>query len=77
MLDAALDHLVRGVVDNPDDVDVRATQQGTNQVLRVRVNAADRGRVIGRGGRTINALRTVVAALDSNGNGRIRIELAE
>lgn len=77
MLDAALDHLVRGVVDNPDDVDVRATQQGMNQVLRVRVNSADRGRVIGRGGRTINALRTVVAALDSNGNGRIRIELAE
>ncbi len=75
MLDAALDHLVRGVVDNPDDVEVFATGQGQNQVLRVRVNAADRGRVIGRGGRTINALRTVVAAL-GDGN-RVRIELAE
>ncbi|MGC5168477.1 RNA-binding protein [Luteimicrobium sp. DT211] len=63
MLADALEHLVRGIVDNPDDVRVasRATRRG--DLLEVRVHPDDLGRVIGRGGRTARALRTVVGAL--------------
>ncbi len=76
MLVDALDHLVRGIVDNPDDVEVRTRQQrGRNprysggETLEVRVNPEDLGRVIGRGGRTATALRTVLKALSGGGGG--------
>jgi predicted RNA-binding protein YlqC (UPF0109 family) len=63
MLADALEHLVRGIVDNPDDVRVTARTQRRGDLLEVRVHPADLGRVIGRGGRTAKALRTVVGAL--------------
>jgi hypothetical protein len=71
MLDDALDHLVRGIVDNPDDVDVvsRPSRRGTT--LQVRVHPDDMGRVIGRNGRTATSLRTVVNALSSGESVRI------
>jgi predicted RNA-binding protein YlqC (UPF0109 family) len=65
MLADALEHLVRGIVDNPDDVRVAARSQRRGDLLEVRVHPDDLGRVIGRGGRTAKALRTVVGALAS------------
>jgi len=72
MLDDALEHLVRGIVDNPDDVVVRE-RQGRGTTLEVQVNPEDMGRVIGKAGRTASALRTVLNALSSKGNVRIDI----
>lgn len=65
MLEEAVSHLVRGIVDHPDDVSVRekTTRRGPN--VAVRVHPDDMGRVIGRSGRTASALRTVVTALNS------------
>lgn len=63
MLAEALEHLVRGIVDNPDDVTVQAKTNRRGDILEVRVHQEDLGRVIGRQGRTARALRTVVAAL--------------
>lgn len=81
MLVDALDHLVRGIVDHPDDVTVRERRQrGRNprfdsrgETLEVRVNPNDLGRVIGRSGRTATALRTVLQALSGQANIRIDI----
>lgn len=74
-LDAALEHLVKGIVDHPDDVqiDLRETQRG--DVLEVRVNPEDLGRVIGRGGRTAGSLRSVISAL-ADGR-RVRIDVVD
>lgn len=63
MLVDALDHLVRGVVEEPDDVKVALKSTRRGDLLEVRVNPEDLGRVIGRQGRTARALRTVLAAL--------------
>lgn len=63
MLADALEHLVRGLVDNPDDVTVTSRSLRRGDLLEVRVNPEDLGRVIGRSGRTARALRTVVGAL--------------
>lgn len=63
MLVDALDHLVRGIVDTPDDVQVALKGNRRGDILEVRVHPEDLGRVIGRQGRTAKALRTVVAAL--------------
>lgn len=63
MLADALEHLVRGIVDNPDDVIVTFRSLRRGDLLEVRVASGDLGRVIGRSGRTARALRTVVGAL--------------
>ena len=63
MIDEALEHLVKGIVDNPDDVNVKEKTHRRGTTLEVRVNPEDIGKVIGRNGRTAKALRTVVSAL--------------
>ena len=59
MLEEALEHLVKGIVDHPDDVRVNSHGLRRGRVLEVRVHPDDLGKVIGRGGRTARALRTV------------------
>ena len=71
MLADALEHLVRGVVDNPDEVSVRDKQLRRGSILEVRVHPDDLGKVIGRGGRTASAFRTVVSALAGAGGARV------
>lgn len=59
---AVLEHIVRGIVDDPDAVVVDAAP-GRNRVrLEVKVGPGDLGRVIGRRGRTAQSIRTVVRA---------------
>ena len=67
MLADALEHLVSGIVDNPDDVEVSSRSMRRGQLLEVRVNPDDLGRVIGRNGRTARALRAVMSALSTKG----------
>ena len=67
MLETALEHLVKGIVDNPDDVTVDLVTNRRGRTLEVRVNPDDLGKVIGRNGRTAKALRTVIAALGGRG----------
>jgi predicted RNA-binding protein YlqC (UPF0109 family) len=75
MLTEALEHLVRGIVDNPDDVTVRDKQLRRGPLLEVRVNPEDLGKVIGRGGRTATAIRTVMGALA--GRGGVRVDFVD
>lgn len=75
MLADALLHLTQGIVDNPDDVRVTSKNTRRGELLEVRVNPDDLGRVIGRGGRTARALRTVVSAL--KGEGYVRVDVLE
>jgi predicted RNA-binding protein YlqC (UPF0109 family) len=67
----ALEHLVRGIVDNPDDVSVRARNLRRGRTLEVHVHPDDIGKVIGRSGRTATAIRTVVGALSNDSSIRI------
>lgn len=71
MLDEALGHLVRGIVDNPDDVSVNSRSGRRGTTLEVAVNPSDMGRVIGRGGRTATALRTVMTAVNDGRGVRV------
>lgn len=75
MLSAALEHLVKGIVDHPDEVTVRSSSSPRGDVLEVRVHPDDWGRVIGRGGRTAKALRTLVSALADGA--RVRVDVAD
>ena len=70
MLQSALEHLVKGIVDHPGDVKVVAAASARGEVLEVHVNPEDLGKVIGRNGRTATALRTVVGALGGKDGAR-------
>ncbi|MGX1839135.1 RNA-binding protein [Streptomyces diastaticus] len=74
MLEEALEHLVKGIVDNPDDVQVAERNLRRGRVLEVRVHPDDLGKVIGRNGRTARSLRTVVGAIGGRG---IRVDLID
>ena len=69
MLADALEHLVRGIVDNPDDVQVRAKTGRRGETLEVRVNPD----VIGRSGRTAKSIRTVVNAINDGNHVRVDV----
>jgi predicted RNA-binding protein YlqC (UPF0109 family) len=73
VLEEALEHLVKGIVDHKDDVVVRQKELRRGNVLEVRVHPDDLGRVIGRSGRTASALRTVMGALAGGQNVRVDI----
>jgi uncharacterized protein len=75
VLTEALEHLVKGIVTHPDDVNVRSRELRRGRALEVRVHPDDLGKVIGRGGRTASALRTVVAAL--SGGRSVRIDFLD
>ncbi|WGD38413.1 RNA-binding protein [Lysinibacter sp. HNR] len=75
MLVPALEHLVRGIVDNPDEVQIISKSGGRGEVLEVHVHPEDLGRVIGRSGRTAQSLRTVVEAL-ADGR-RVRVDVVD
>ena len=74
MLEEALEHLVKGIVEHPGDVRVRERPLRRGKVLEVRVHPDDLGKVIGRGGRTATALRTVVGALAGR---NVRVDLVD
>jgi predicted RNA-binding protein YlqC (UPF0109 family) len=73
VLEEALEHLVKGIVDHKDDVVVRHKDLRRGEILEVRVHPEDLGRVSGRSGRTASALRTVVGALAGGKNVRVDI----
>jgi predicted RNA-binding protein YlqC (UPF0109 family) len=74
VLRPALEHLVKGIVSHPDDVRVRLMNERRGKRLEVRVNPEDLGTVIGRGGRTVKALRQVVGSIGGRG---IRVEILD
>jgi predicted RNA-binding protein YlqC (UPF0109 family) len=63
VLSEVVAHLVRGIVDHPDDVHVREHGTRRGPLVEVRVHPDDLGKVIGRRGRTAGAFRTVVGAV--------------
>ncbi len=70
--------LARGLVDDPDEVVVDSFEEDDGTiVLELSVAEGDAGKVIGRGGRTVAALRTVVRASSVRENRRVLIDVID
>jgi uncharacterized protein len=65
------------LVDESERVSVRERREGGDRVLELLVAAQDRGRVIGKGGRTAAALRTVVGAVAARRGERVTLEILD
>lgn len=72
-----LETLARGLVNEPSRVRVHEHEEDGVVYLDVEVASADRGRVIGRGGRTIDALRTLLQAVGDRVGTPCEVEVAE
>ena len=73
-----LDYLVRALVDSPDRVQIEEFEEDDGTlVLELSVAPDDYGQVIGRGGRTAQALRTVVKAAAVKDNKRVLVDIVE
>ena len=71
-----LEQLARALVDQPDHVKVESFEEDDGTlVLELSVAEDDYGQVIGRGGRTAQALRTVVKAAAAKDNRRVLVDI--
>jgi len=76
-LENLLTFLARSLVDEPDRVEVSATESESRVDLEIQVAPDDIGKVIGRQGRTIRAIRTVMKAASVKTGKRVNVEVAD
>jgi predicted RNA-binding protein YlqC (UPF0109 family) len=67
--------LARSLVEEPDSVEVSGTESDSRVDLELRVAPEDMGKIIGRGGRTIRAIRTVAKAASVKLGKRVNVEV--
>lgn len=70
-----LEHIAQALVDNPDQVEVQLREGERVTTLELRVSPDDMGKVIGRQGRIVKAIRTVVNAAAVKENKRVLVEV--
>jgi predicted RNA-binding protein YlqC (UPF0109 family) len=71
-----LDYVVRSLVDNPDDVQITETTAPGEVTYRVSLHPDDIGLVIGKGGRTISAIRSLINTASRTGD-HLAVEVVE
>ncbi|MGO8686172.1 MAG: KH domain-containing protein [Candidatus Dormibacteria bacterium] len=69
--------IVERMVAVPEQVSVRAVSKGRTTIIEVGVAEADMGKLIGKGGRNIDAVRAVVRAAGLRAHERVQVELAD
>ncbi len=73
-----LEYLTKAIVDSPDKVKVEEFEEDDGTlVLELSVHEDDYGQIIGRGGRTAAALRTVVKAAGSRQDKRVLVDIVD
>ncbi len=74
---AVLKYIVENIVDEPDQISIGATEDDRGPVLLLRVAEDDRGKVIGRQGRIVQAIRTVVKAATVGTGEKVSVEIID
>lgn len=73
-----LESLIKSIVENPDDVVVTESQdEGDRQLLTIKVNSEDMGRVIGKSGKVINSIRTIMRVVAIRQGVKIRVDILD
>ena len=74
---AFVEYVVRALVDRPEEVDVREVDGERIVVFELRLNPSDVGKVIGKSGRTITAIRTLLTSAAARSGKRVMLEIIE
>jgi len=72
-----VEHVVSRIIDQPEELHVEVVEGDRAIVVETKVAPVDAGRVIGRDGRTINALRTLVMAIAARTGKRAVLDVVE
>lgn len=72
-----LEYIVKRLVDNPDDVRIKRKVDEMGVLLSLHVHADDMGQVIGRGGNTARALRTLLRIVGMKSHARVNLKIEE
>ena len=70
-------YIAKALVDKPEEVEVTETEGQQTSVIKLKVAREDIGKVIGRQGRTAQAIRTILSAASAKINKRAVLELIE
>ena len=76
-MQAFLEYVVKGLVEKPDEVTLTPVERSGLTIYELRVNPEDMGRVIGRQGVTINAIRSLLQAGSAKKGLRCTLEVVE
>ena len=76
-MQAFLEYVVKGLVQHPDEVTITPVQRNGMTIYELRLNESDVGRIIGRQGMTINAIRTLLLAGSAKQGLRCAVEIVE
>jgi len=74
---AAVEKIIRALVEKPDEVEVRENAGDKSTIIEVRVAEGDMGRIIGREGRTIKAIRSLLYAASEKHRKRFVLQIIE
>jgi predicted RNA-binding protein YlqC (UPF0109 family) len=69
--------IIKGIVDNPDKVEINEILGEKTSIFEVRVDSNDIGKVIGKQGRNIKSIRTIVNAAAQKDDKRVVIEIVD
>jgi predicted RNA-binding protein YlqC (UPF0109 family) len=69
--------IVVKIVDNPGDVEVSEVQGEKTTIYELKVNPDDLGRIIGKRGKTINAIRSVLKAASAKNENKVLLEVLD
>jgi len=72
-----LEAIVKPLVQYPDEVNVTVVERDDAEVLELRVNPSDMGKVIGRQGRIAKAIRTVIRAASGRDGKKVIVDIVE
>jgi predicted RNA-binding protein YlqC (UPF0109 family) len=70
-----VEFIAKSLVDDPSQVYVSEIEGESSVILELRVGPEDMGRVIGKGGRTVNAMRTLIRVLAAKQGKRVTLEI--
>ena len=74
---AFLEYVVKGLVDNPDDVKINRTVDEMGVLLSLEVHPDDMGKIIGRSGATAKAIRTLLRVVGMKSEARVNLKIVE
>ena len=72
-----LDYIARNLVDKPDEVSITETERDGVLTLALKVAPEDMGKVIGRQGRIVREIRTLIKALGQRAGQKVMVEILE
>ena len=76
-MEAFLEYVVKGLVQHPEDVTIKPVQRNGMTIYELRLHEGDVGRIIGRQGMTINAIRALLLAGSAKQGLRCALEIVE